>query len=65
MPAEIRRRSNLVEGQASRDRRRGDALANRPGRRGGLPALLFEAIEASGGYAALAAEVAADGPDSA
>ncbi|MDP8961237.1 MAG: hypothetical protein M3N32_06450 [Actinomycetota bacterium] len=41
----------------------GDALVIVPAEGGGLRALLLEAVEASGGYGALAANVATDDPD--
>ncbi len=41
----------------------GDALVIVPAGGGGLRTLLLEAVEAAGGYGALAAKVAADDPD--
>lgn len=63
LPAEARRRWNLVQGGAVEIADLGDALVIVPAGRGGLRALLLEAVEASGGYGALAAKVAADDPD--
>ena len=63
LPAEARRRWNLTEGGAVEIADLGDALVIVPAGRGGLRALLFEAVEAAGGYGALAAKVAAAEPD--
>ena len=63
LPAEARRRWNLVQGGAVEIADLGDALVIVPAGRGGLRTLLLEAVEAAGGYEALAANVAADDPD--
>ncbi len=63
LPAEARRRWNLVQGGAVEIADLGDALVIVPAGRGGFRALLLEAVEASGGYGALVAKVAADDPD--
>ncbi|MBW3546788.1 MAG: AbrB/MazE/SpoVT family DNA-binding domain-containing protein [Actinobacteria bacterium] len=63
LPAEARRRWDLVQGGAVEIADLGDALVIVPAGRGGLRALLLEAVEAAGGYEALAANVAADDPD--
>ncbi len=63
LPAEARRRWNLVQGGAVEIADLGDALVIVPAGRGGLRALLLEAVEAAGGYGALVAKVAADDPD--
>ncbi len=63
LPAEARRRWNLTQGGAVEIADLGDALVIVPAGGGGLRALLLEAVEASGGYGALAANVATDDPD--
>lgn len=63
MPAEARHRWGLSDGGAVEVVDLGDALVVLPTGAGGLRAMLAEAIEESGGYAALAAAVAADEPD--
>jgi AbrB family looped-hinge helix DNA binding protein len=63
LPAEARRRWHLGGGGAVEVADLGDALLVVPAGRGGLRAMLREAIEETGGYASLAAEVAADEPD--
>ena len=63
MPAEARRRWNLSEGGAVDVVDLGDALVIVPSGRGGLRAMLAAAITDAGGYAALAAKVAADEPE--
>jgi AbrB family looped-hinge helix DNA binding protein len=63
LPAEARRRWGLVEGGVVEIADIGDALLVVPAGRGGLRAMLRASIEEAGGYARLAAEVAADEPD--
>ena len=63
LPAEARRRWNLGDGGSVEVADLGDALLIVPAGRGGLRALLSEAIEQAGGYAKLAARVSADEPD--
>jgi AbrB family looped-hinge helix DNA binding protein len=63
LPAEARRRWNLTDGGAVEIADLGDALLIVPAGRGGLRALLRDAIEEVGGYAGLVAEVAAEEPD--
>ncbi len=63
MPAEARRRWELVEGGVVEIADLGDALLIVPAGRGGLRAMLRASIEEAGGYARLAAEVAAHEPD--
>jgi len=60
LPAEARRRWNLGEGGSVEIVDLGDALLIVPAGRGGLRALLRDAINEAGGYAQLAAQVAAD-----
>jgi AbrB family looped-hinge helix DNA binding protein len=63
LPAEARRRWNLNEGGSVEVADLGDALLIVPAGRGGLRAMLRDAVEEAGGYAELAAEAAADEPD--
>ncbi len=63
LPAEARRRWELVEGGSVEVVDLGEALLIVPAARGGLRSLLHSAVEAAGGYQALAASVAADDPD--
>ncbi len=63
LPAEARRRWNMTEGGAVDVADLGDALVIVPAGRGGLRSLVKTAINDAGGYAALAAAVAADEPD--
>ena len=63
LPAEARRRWNLTEGGSVEVADLGDALLIVPAGRGGLRALLHDAIEEAGGYAKLVAQVASDDPD--
>jgi hypothetical protein len=63
LPAEARRRWNLGEGGSVEVADLGTALLIVPSGRGGLRTLLQHAIEDAGGYARLAAAVAADEPD--
>ena len=63
LPADARRRWNLTRGGAVEVADLGDALVIVPAGRGGLRALLLEAVEAAGGYGALAAKIADEEPD--
>ena len=63
LPAEARRRWNLGDGGSVEVADLGNALLIVPAGRGGLRALLSDAIEQAGGYAKLAARVSADEPD--
>ena len=63
LPADARRRWNLSDGGSVEIADLGDALVIMPAGRGGLRALLGDAIETAGGYARLAAQVAADEAD--
>lgn len=63
LPAETRRRWNMSDGGSVEVADLGDALLIVPAGRGGLRALLRDAIEEAGGYAKLAAQVASDDPD--
>lgn len=63
LPAEARRRWNLGKGGSVEVADLGDALVIVPAGRGGLRALLRDAINDAGGYAQLAALVAADEPE--
>ena len=63
LPAEARRRWNLGDGGSVEVADLGGALLVVPTGRGGLRALLREAIDEAGGYADLAAQVATDDPD--
>jgi AbrB family looped-hinge helix DNA binding protein len=63
LPAEARRRWNLLDGGTVEIADLGEALLIVPGGRGGLRALLRSAIEEAGGYAALVAGVAAEEPE--
>ena len=63
LPAEARRRWNLVDGGAVEVADLGAALIIVPAGRGGLRSLLRDAIEEAGGYESLANRVASDDPD--
>ncbi len=63
LPAETRHRWGLGTGGTVEIADLGNALLVVPAGRGGLRALLREAIEEAGGYPALAAGVAAADPD--
>jgi bifunctional DNA-binding transcriptional regulator/antitoxin component of YhaV-PrlF toxin-antitoxin module len=63
LPAEARRRWALTDGGTVEIADLGDALLVVPAGRGGLRAMLRDAIDEAGGYATLAADVAADEPD--
>lgn len=63
LPAEARRRWNLVDGGSVEVADLGTALVIVPAGRGGLRSLLRDAVEEAGGYEALANRAAADEPD--
>ncbi len=63
LPADARRRWNLIEGGTVEVADLGDALVIVPAGRGGLRSLLKAAIQDAGGYQTLAVGVAADDPD--
>ncbi len=63
LPADTRRRWDIVDGGAVEIADLGDVLVIVPAGRGGLRSLLREAIAAAGGYEQLVAASAADEPD--
>ena len=63
LPAETRRRWNIADGGPVEIADLGAAVLVVPADSGGVRGLLAEAIEEAGGYAALAAGVAAEDPD--
>lgn len=63
LPADARHRWELDEGGTVEIADLGNALLIVPAGRGGLRNLLRDSIDDAGGYAKLAAEVAADEPD--
>lgn len=63
LPADTRRRWNLDSGGAVDIADLGTALIIVPAGRGGLRRLVRSAIDDAGGYASLAAQVAAEEPD--
>ena len=63
LPAETRRRWNIADGGPVEIADLGAAVLVVPADGGGVRGLLAEAIEEAGGYAALAAGVAAEDPD--
>ena len=63
LPADARRRWSLSEVGSVEIADLGDELLVVPAGRGGLRALPHRAIEEAGGYARLAADVAADDPE--
>lgn len=63
LPAEARHRWNLTDGGSVEVADLGEALIIVPAGAGGLRALLRQAIEDAGGYAALAGTAALDEPD--
>ncbi len=63
LPAEVRRRWNLGDGGSVEVADLGNALLIVPAGRGGLRALVSEAIEGAGGYGKLVARVSAEEPD--
>ena len=63
LPAEARRRWNLVEGGSVEIADLGDSLIIVPAGRGGLRGVLRHAIDEAGGYAELVRGVAVEEPD--
>ncbi len=63
LPAEARRRWELVDGGVVEIADLGYALLIVPAGHGGLRAMVRDSIAEAGGYVQLAAEVAADEPD--
>lgn len=63
LPAEARRRWHLTEGGAVEVADVGHALVIVPAGRGGLRAIVREAIDEAGGYRSLAAAVADQEPE--
>jgi hypothetical protein len=63
LPAAARRRWQLDGGGSVEVADLGDALLIVPAGRGGLHAMLREAIQEAGGYSKLASRVAAEDPD--
>lgn len=63
LPAAARRRWNMLAGGSVEVADLGDALIIVPAARGGLRALLGDAVEEAGGYGELVSGVAADEPD--
>lgn len=63
LPAGARRRWGLLEGGSVEVADLGEALVIVPAGRGGLRAILRDAVDEAGGYAALAARAAADEAD--
>ena len=63
MPAEARRRWDLVDGGAVEIADLGDALVIVPAGRGGLRAIVRAALDDAGGYQKLARTVGAEEPD--
>lgn len=63
LPAEARRRWDLTNGGTVEIADLGTALLIVPSNRGGLQALLKQAIDDAGGYATLARQVASEDPD--
>lgn len=63
LPAEARRRWNIMEGGAVEVADLGSALVIVPAGRGGLRSLLRDAVIEAGGYETLARNVASDDPD--
>ncbi|MGH9045460.1 MAG: AbrB/MazE/SpoVT family DNA-binding domain-containing protein [Acidimicrobiales bacterium] len=63
LPAEARRRWDLMGGGVVEIADLGDALLVVPAGHGGLRAMLGESVEEAGGYARLATVIAAGEPD--
>lgn len=63
LPADARRRWNLSEGGSVDVADLGDALVIVPAGRGGLRAMVRDAVEQAGGYEALVSKVVNDEPD--
>lgn len=63
LPAEVRRRWDIVDGGTVEVADLGEALVIVPGGRGGLRAILGTAIEDAGGYRSLVDDVRHQEPD--
>jgi AbrB family looped-hinge helix DNA binding protein len=63
LPADARRRWDLMDGGAVEVVDLGEALVILPAGHGGIRALVRHAVDEAGGYADLAREVAATDPD--
>jgi AbrB family looped-hinge helix DNA binding protein len=63
LPAEARRRWDLLDGGSVEVLDLGEALVIVPAGHGGIKALIHDAVEEAGGYADLVREVAAADPD--
>jgi AbrB family looped-hinge helix DNA binding protein len=63
LPAEARRRWNLIDGGSVEVADLGDALIVVPAGRGGLRGLVRAAIDEAGGYTSLVARIADEDPD--
>lgn len=63
LPADVRRRWGLTDGGSVEVADLGASIVIVPGGRGGLNALLRDAIAEAGGYDALASAVGADEPE--
>ena len=63
LPADARRRWHLLEGGSVEVADLGDSLIIVPAGRGGLRALLRDAIDEAGGYAELARAATSDEPE--
>jgi AbrB family looped-hinge helix DNA binding protein len=63
LPADARRRWDLLEGGTVEIADLGDCLLIIPAGRGGLRAFLREAVDEAGGYAELARSVGSEEPD--
>ena len=63
LPADARRRWDLLEGGSVEIADLGDSLLILPAGRGGVRALVRDAVDDAGGYAELSRAVAADDPD--
>ncbi len=63
LPADARRRWDLLEGGSVEIADLGDSLLIIPAGRGGLRALVRKAVDEAGGYAELARAVGSDEPD--
>jgi len=63
LPADARRRWDLLEGGSVEIADLGDSLLILPAGRGGVRALVRDAVDDAGGYAELSRAVASDDPD--
>jgi bifunctional DNA-binding transcriptional regulator/antitoxin component of YhaV-PrlF toxin-antitoxin module len=63
LPADARRRWDLLDGGSVEIADLGDSLLILPAGHGGLRALVSDAVTEAGGYAGLARAVASDEPD--